>query len=45
VVVSFEEIDEAVSQVRFVFDHEDAHALPLCHAPCKGRVRPFITKP
>jgi hypothetical protein len=32
VVVSFEEIDDAVSQTRFVFDEEDTHAQTLCHA-------------
>ena len=44
VAVPFEEIDDAVSQAGFVFDHEDSHARTLCHAPCKGCVRAHLTK-
>ena len=40
VAVARQQIDDAVPQAGFVFDHEDAHA-PHCVTPaCKARVRP-----
>ena len=41
VAVALEQIDDAVAQAGFVFDHEDAHALDCVtlRRACKGRVR------
>ena len=44
VAVSFEEIDDALSEVCFIFDEQDTHASTLCHAQCKAYVRADFTK-
>ena len=44
VTVAREQIDDAIAQAGFVFDHEDAHALDCATAPCKADVRRGFTE-